>query len=51
MCSSDLSFPSFLQVVRGYLRLLKDIYWGGKEPGGQRPYAKGSQTSIRRGGE
>lgn len=26
--SRAASFPSFLQVARGYLRLVKDIYWG-----------------------
>lgn len=44
--SKAISFPSFLNVVRGYLRLVRDYYFFAKKEG--KTYCEGSQTAIRR---
>lgn len=46
--SKAVSFPSFLQVVRGYLRLVRDCYFH-KAPK-EELFARGSQTAQRRDG-
>jgi glycosyltransferase involved in cell wall biosynthesis len=44
--SKAVSFPSFLRVARGYLRLVQDIYFDAKGKL-SRDYAAGSQTARR----
>lgn len=44
--SKAVSFPSFMKVVRGYLRLLKDIYF--KNKCDQRGFTEDSVTAKRR---
>ena len=45
--SRAASFPSFLQVVRGYIRLTRDIYWGEtKVP--RSTHSADSMTRVRR---
>ncbi len=46
--SKALSFPSFLQVVKGYVRLVKDYYFQ-KNNGSSTIFSSGSQTALRRG--
>ncbi|MFA7254782.1 MAG: glycosyltransferase family 2 protein [Candidatus Omnitrophota bacterium] len=48
--SKAATFPSFLKVVRGYLRLVRDFYFSGAG-GKTREFAKGSLTSQRRQNE
>ncbi len=45
--SKAVSFPSFAQVVKGYLRLLRDMRASGD--GGQGIFPEDSQTAARRG--
>lgn len=45
--SKAVTFPSLVQVIKGYLRLVVDIY-GGKDRAVPRRYAAGSQTALRR---
>lgn len=45
--SKAVSFPSFLKVVRGYVRLVKDYYFSSDQQGGT-VFSKDSQTDIRR---
>ena len=44
--SKAVSFPSLLQVINGYIRLVRDQYFSGKAQTG--PYAEGSATRSRR---
>jgi glycosyltransferase involved in cell wall biosynthesis len=48
--SKAVTFPSLLQVIKGYLRLVRDIHFSGP---GQAPtgFAAGSLTAERHGGE
>jgi len=46
--SQAVTFPSFFQVVRGYIRLVRDVYYG-KGIRLSRKYASDSQTLFRRG--
>lgn len=45
--SKAVTFPSFFQVARGYLRLVKDYYFLNKNDQ-QEPFSDDSLTSIRR---
>ena len=45
--SKAVSFPSLLQVMKGYLRLVKEIYFD-KKPTDVAAFSKGSQTAERR---
>lgn len=45
--SKAVTFPSLVQVIGGYVRLVFDVY-GGKGRSVPRRYAPGSQTAIRR---
>jgi len=42
--SKAVSFPSFLKVVRGYVRLVKDMYFTRQQPA---PFDAASQTAKR----
>ena len=45
--SKAVSFPSFLRVVQGYVRLIKDIYH--KKHGVRGEFAQGTQSAARHG--
>jgi len=46
--SKAVTFPSFVRVVKGYLRLVRDTY-GGDDAVALRRYVEGSQTARRKG--
>jgi hypothetical protein len=46
--SKAVSFPSFLHVARGYLQLVRDIYFPKDKEQGKLPLCKESVTSRRR---
>ena len=46
--SKAVTFPSFLQVARGYLRLVRDTYILRRSKQVARPWAEESQTARRR---
>jgi len=48
--SRAISLKSLMRVMRGYLRLMKDLYFG-RRRGRPEPYADGSQTAVRRAPE
>lgn len=45
--SKAISFPSLVNVIKGYLRLVKDYYFSGKKKDDNK-YCQDSQTAIRR---
>ena len=48
--SKAVSFPSLMRVMKGYLPLVRDVYFSG-ERNATAEFATGSQTARRHGGE